>query len=356
MGTLALENVSKSYGALEVVHKVSFQVNDGEFIALVGPSGCGKTTLLRMIAGLEAVSDGIVSIDGKMVNEVAPKDRDVAMVFQSYALYPHMTVRDNMGFALKMAGAPQAEARKSVDRAAEILGLGPYMNRRPKELSGGQRQRVAMGRAIVRNPELFLFDEPLSNLDAQLRIKVRADIQALHQRLKTTTIYVTHDQVEAMTLADRLVVLRDGKVEQIGSPLDLYDRPSNIFVASFIGSPPMNLIEGSFQAVVDGATSFRLARGGAVVNIPYVPTNAQKLKDVTMGIRPEQIFVADGGWPVVVRLVETMGHESQVTGAIGDVEIAFTMKGRVFPKPGETVAIGFDPEALHVFVDGQRVN
>jgi multiple sugar transport system ATP-binding protein len=330
---------------VQVLHGVSLDVADGEFVALVGPSGCGKSTLLRMIAGLESVTGGEIRLDGKVMNEVAPKDRDVAMVFQSYALYPHMTVRDNMGFSLKMAGMGKAQSRAAIARAADILGLAPYLDRKPKELSGGQMQRVAMGRAIVRDPAIFLFDEPLSNLDAKLRGKVRGEIQALHTRLGTTTVYVTHDQVEAMTLANRIVVMRDGHVEQIGSPLDLYDRPATEFVAGFIGTPPMNLLAGM---VADGVLTLA---DGTAVPVPVAMTGP-----LTIGIRPEHLTRADQGWPVTVRGVEVMGHESHVTGSLGQTEVIFTITARDFPQPGQQVHLRPDPGLIHLFRDGVRVS
>ena len=249
MASVDVVNVRKAYGGLEVIHGVSVSIADGEFVTLVGPSGCGKSTLLRMIAGLEGITDGAIKIGGRVVNNLAPKDRDIAMVFQNYALYPHKTVAENMSFALKLRNAPKSEIDQRVKRAAEILDITPYLARFPRNLSGGQRQRVAMGRAIVRDPQVFLFDEPLSNLDAKLRVQMRAEIKELHQRLKTTTIYVTHDQVEAMTMADRIVVMRDGVVEQAGLPLDLYDRPTSLFVAGFIGSPAMNFLRGSVKTL-----------------------------------------------------------------------------------------------------------
>ena len=248
MATVSIRNVRKRFGTTEVLHGVSVEIEDGEFVILVGPSGCGKSTLLRMIAGLENISDGEIAIGGRVVNNVAPKERDIAMVFQNYALYPHMTVRDNMAFALSLARAPKAVVDEKVARAAQILGLAPYLNRYPRQLSGGQRQRVAMGRAIVRDPQVFLFDEPLSNLDAKLRVQMRAEIKELHQRLATTTVYVTHDQIEAMTMADKIVVMNGGNVEQIGAPLDLYDHPNNLFVAGFIGSPAMNFLKGQITS------------------------------------------------------------------------------------------------------------
>src|SRR5918993_792411 len=247
MASVSLQNVTKSFSALEVLHPLSLEIAHGEFVVLVGPSGCGKSTLLRMIAGLEDVTSGTIAIGGRVVNEVEPKDRDIAMVFQDYALYPHMTVYDNMAFGLLFRGTPKPEIRTRVEEAARILNIAEYLKRRPRQLSGGQRQRVAMGRAIVRDPKVFLFDEPLSNLDAKLRVAMRAEIKALHQRLKTTTVYVTHDQIEAMTMADRIVVMHDGRIEQIGSPLELFDRPGNLFVAQFIGSPSMNVLPGTLR-------------------------------------------------------------------------------------------------------------
>src|SRR5438046_359872 len=244
MASVDVIDVKKSFGAHEVIHGVSISVADGEFVTLVGPSGCGKSTLLRLIAGLEPISAGGLKIGDRFVNDLPPRDRDIAMVFQSYALYPHKTVAENMGFALKIRHVPKSDIEARVNQAAEILGLGPYLGRYPRELSGGQRQRVAMGRAIVRDPKVFLFDEPLSNLDAKLRVAMRSEIKALHQRLKTTTVYVTHDQVEAMTMADRIAVMHDGRIEQLGEPLELYDRPVNLFVAQFIGSPAMNVFDG----------------------------------------------------------------------------------------------------------------
>src|SRR5512143_431366 len=247
MATVSFQKVEKSFGATKVIHGLSFDIHDGEFVVLVGPSGCGKSTLLRMLAGLEEITGGTIAIDAKVVNDVESKDRDIAMVFQSYALYPHMTVAENMAFSLKLRKADAKVIEERVAHAAKILNLNPFLKRYPRELSGGQRQRVAMGRAIVRDPKVFLFDEPLSNLDAKLRVAMRAEIKALHQRLKTTTVYVTHDQVEAMTMADRIVVMHDGVIEQIGTPLELFDRPANLFVAQFIGSPAMNVVHGTLR-------------------------------------------------------------------------------------------------------------
>src|ERR687883_1909233 len=266
MSSVQIRDVRKSFGNFEVLHGVSIPIEDGEFVVLVGPSGCGKSTLLRMLAGLENITSGTISIGDRVVNNVQPKERDIAMVFQNYALYPHMTVADNMGFSLKLRGAKAEEISSGVKRAAEILALTPLLERYPRQLSGGQRQRVAMGRAIVRDPQVFLFDEPLSNLDAKLRVQMRAEIKALHQRLTTTIIYVTHDQIEAMTMADRIVVMRDGRIEQIGTPLELYDKPANMFVAGFIGSPAMNFLEGTLrrtngEAWVEAQGGIRLAAG-----------------------------------------------------------------------------------------------
>ncbi|MER8843059.1 sn-glycerol-3-phosphate ABC transporter ATP-binding protein UgpC, partial [Mesorhizobium sp. M0913] len=265
MAQVTVRNIVKRYGNAQVIHGVNVDIADGEFVILVGPSGCGKSTLLRMIAGLEAISDGEISIGGRVVNDVLPKDRDIAMVFQNYALYPHKNVADNMGFSLKIKGRPKAEIDAKVKKAAEILDLSKLLDRFPRQLSGGQRQRVAMGRAIVRDPEVFLFDEPLSNLDAQLRVAMRVEIKELHQRLSTTIVYVTHDQIEAMTMADKIVVMRDGKVEQVGAPLDLYDNPGNVFVAGFIGSPAMNFIKGKIDSK-DGRQVF-VSDSGSVLPV-----------------------------------------------------------------------------------------
>jgi multiple sugar transport system ATP-binding protein len=286
MGSVTISQVRKSYGSMEVLHGVSIDISDGEFVVLVGPSGCGKSTLLRMLAGLEDISAGEIAIDGRVVNALAPKERNIAMVFQSYALYPHMTVEDNMGFSLKLARAPKAEKETRVGKAASMLGLGSYLERFPRQLSGGQRQRVAMGRAMVRNPKVFLFDEPLSNLDAKLRVQMRSEIKLNHQRLKTTTVYVTHDQIEAMTMADRIVVMHDGIVEQVGTPLELYDFPANLFVAEFIGSPSMNVLEGRF---VEGAF---VARDGTRIPLRQKGPNGA---EVRLGIRPEHFRLDPDG-------------------------------------------------------------
>src|SRR5215468_3304302 len=290
MASVAIRGVRKAFGSVYVIHDVSVDIADGEFVVLVGPSGCGKSTLLRMIAGLEHISGGEIFISDRVVNNLPPKERDTAMVFQNYALYPHMTVAANMGFSMRLRGAGAAETAARVNKAADILGLTPYLDRYPRQLSGGQRQRVAMGRAIVRDPQVFLFDEPLSNLDAKLRVQMRTEIKALHQRLKTTTVYVTHDQIEAMTMADRVVVMHDGRVEQIGAPLDLYDRPDNLFVAGFIGSPAMNFFPGTVRR--NGVTEFRCADG---LKLPLAAADAGDGKATVYGVRPEHFSLADDG-------------------------------------------------------------
>src|SRR5262249_4830863 len=282
MASVELKGVRKSFGRVEVLHGVDISIRDGEFVVLVGPSGCGKTTLLRMLAGLEEITSGEVRIGERLVNNVPPKARDIAMRFQNYALYPHMTVFDNMAFSMKLAGRSRDEMRQRVDVAAKILGLTDYLDRFPRQLSGGQRQRVAMGRAIVRNPQVFLFDEPLSNLDAKLRVQMRTEIKELHQRLKTTSVYVTHDQIEAMTMADTIVVMNGGNVEQIGSPLELYDNPANLFVAGFIGSPAMNFVSGKLAN--GSAASVTLSNGSG---LPAPSCTEANGRDVTLGVRPE---------------------------------------------------------------------
>lgn len=345
MASVSVANARKSYGHFEVLHGVDIDIQDGEFVILVGPSGCGKSTLLRMIAGLEEISDGKISIGNKVVNDVAPKERDIAMVFQSYALYPHLTVEANMGFSLKLAKAPKEQTRQRVREAAQILGLEHLLDRYPRNLSGGQRQRVAMGRAIVRNPQVFLFDEPLSNLDAKLRVQMRSEIKQLHQRLKTTTIYVTHDQIEAMTMADRIVVMRDGYVEQIGSPLDLYDRPTNLFVAGFIGSPGMNLIRGKISA--EGPLAF-IAEGGGELPLP-TNTTLVPGADVIYGIRPEHLTIGQGSVTAEVILIEPTGAETQVTTMLGSDQIIATVRDRLDINAGEHLVMTPDLSKLHLF-------
>ena len=347
MASIALQNIRKSYGSLPVIHGIDIAIKDGEFIVLVGPSGCGKSTLLRMIAGLESISEGRLSIGETFVNDLRSKDRDIAMVFQNYALYPHLTVAENMGFSLKLRGVAKDEIAWRVDNAAKILALQPYLDRHPRHLSGGQRQRVAMGRAIVRDPKVFLFDEPLSNLDAKLRVAMRAEIKELHQRLKITTVYVTHDQTEAMTMADRIVVMRDGMVEQVGTPLDIYDNPATTFVAGFIGMPPMNLIKGRIQA--DDPSIFRTASG---VPLPLPPDRrlAGSDRELIYGVRPEKlILVADGGIAARVAIVEPTGSETQVTVRAQDENLTILLRERVALRPGETINLAVSTADVHLF-------
>jgi len=342
MGAVSINNVRKNYGNMEVLHGVSVDIADGEFVILVGPSGCGKSTLLRMIAGLEEITAGEISIAGRVVNNLPPKERDIAMVFQSYALYPHMTVEQNMGFSLRLAHVDKEETRKRVANAASILGLEPYLKRYPRHLSGGQRQRVAMGRAIVRNPAVFLFDEPLSNLDAKLRVQMRSEIKQNHMRLGTTTVYVTHDQIEAMTMADRIVVMHDGIIEQIGSPLELYDRPANLFVAGFIGSPAMNMIAGKMEG-----NTF-VADEGTRVDLALAPPNSAG-RPVTLGVRPEHFHLDPNGLPAEILTVEPTGSETQVVARFAGQEIMGAFRERITAQPGETLRIRPEPSAVHLF-------
>jgi multiple sugar transport system ATP-binding protein len=345
LAEVRVKNVVKRYGTIQVMHGVSVDIEDGEFVVLVGPSGCGKSTLLRMIAGLEVISEGEISIGGRIVNDLLPKDRDIAMVFQNYALYPHRTVAENMGFSLKIKKMPKAEIEARVKKAAGILDLSRLLDRYPKQLFGGQRQRVAMGRAIVREPSVFLFDEPLSNLDAKLRVAMRVEIKELHQRLKTTIVYVTHDQIEAMTMADKIVVMRDGRVEQIGAPLDLYDNPANVFVAGFIGSPAMNFIKGRI-AKKNGTQKF-VSDSGSI--LPMRPLNAEDGQPAIYGIRPEHITIGDGGLPVRVSVLEPTGAETQIFARAEDDLIDAVIKERLSLKPGDEVPFLIDPANAHIF-------
>jgi multiple sugar transport system ATP-binding protein len=345
MASVTIQDVKKSYGATHVIHGVSVDIADGEFVILVGPSGCGKSTLLRMLAGLEEISGGEISIGPRVVNNLPAKERDIAMVFQNYALYPHLNVAQNMGFALMLKKTDKAEKERRVGDAAAILGLENLLDRYPRQLSGGQRQRVAMGRAIVRDPQVFLFDEPLSNLDAKLRVQMRSEIKALHQRLGTTTVYVTHDQIEAMTMADKIVVMRDGRVEQIGAPLDLYDFPANIFVAAFIGSPSMNLING--QVVMDaGVPVFRL--GDYTLPIP-VRASAPPPGPAIYGARPEHVRIAADGVPAEIKVVEPTGSEIMVIADIGGQDVTCLFRQRLALTPGEVIRVTFDPASTHIF-------
>jgi multiple sugar transport system ATP-binding protein len=344
MASVSFSKIKKSFGATPVLHGISLDILDGEFMVLVGPSGCGKSTLLRMLAGLEEISAGEIAIDARVVNEVDSKDRDIAMVFQSYALYPHMTVGENMGFSLKLRNDRKDLIEQRVLQAAKILNLDPYLHRYPRELSGGQRQRVAMGRAIVRDPKVFLFDEPLSNLDAKLRVAMRAEIKALHQRLKTTTVYVTHDQIEAMTMADRIAVMNEGRIEQLGAPLDLYDRPDNLFVAQFIGSPAMNVLDG----VLRKSASCVEALGqrwpiGALAG----GTEGQAVK---YGVRPEHLAIGGQG-PVAaeVVVVEPMGAETELVVKVAEASLVVTTHGRSDARPGQRIALAPQAASVHLF-------
>ena len=353
MGAIALRNVEKAYGtgpkAVKVIHGVNAAIADGEFIVIVGPSGCGKSTLLRMVAGLEDITGGEIDISGRVVNQLEPSERDIAMVFQNYALYPHMSVYDNMAYGLKIAKVPKGEIDVRVQKAAKILELGALLDRKPRQLSGGQRQRVAMGRAIVRQPQVFLFDEPLSNLDAKLRAQTRLEIQKLHAELGVTSLFVTHDQVEAMTLAQRMIVMNAGRIEQIGTPEQVYGQPATTFVAGFIGSPPMNLMTGQ----ADGA---RFQIDGQVLALPAASPRSGQL---ILGVRPEHAEITTAGaWPLQVEMLEMLGAERLVYGRLGTA--AFTQRLDATlppPKPGQTVGLQVAPEHLHWFDagTGQRV-
>jgi multiple sugar transport system ATP-binding protein len=345
MASVTIRDVRKAFGATHVIHGVNIAIEDGEFVVLVGPSGCGKSTLLRMIAGLENITDGEIRIGERVVNNVPPKERDIAMVFQNYALYPHMTVAANMGFSLKLRGAPKTEIDTRVRRAAEILGLIPYLERFPRQLSGGQRQRVAMGRAIVRDPQVFLFDEPLSNLDAKLRVAMRTEIKELHQRLKTTTVYVTHDQIEAMTMADKIVVMHDGIVEQMGRPLDLYDKPDNLFVAGFIGSPAMNFLKGHIRS--NGSAAFE-GPGGVRLPLATAPS-ASEGRPAVYGVRPEHFVIADDGAPAEIQVVEPTGSEIQVVAKVGGEDVIAVFRERHQFNPGDKIRLKPDPRLVHLF-------
>ena len=342
MAEVHIKDVHKYFGTTHVIKGIDVSISDAEFCVLVGPSGCGKSTLLRMIAGLEQISGGQIDIGGRVVNDVAPKERDIAMVFQNYALYPHMKVYDNMAFSLKLAKADNAEIDRRVQEAARILGLDQLLERYPRQLSGGQRQRVAMGRAIVRKPQVFLFDEPLSNLDAKLRVQMRTEIKELHQRLKTTSVYVTHDQIEAMTMADKIVVMHDGIVEQIGRPLDLYDRPANIFVAEFIGSPAMNILSGRV-----GSDGVSIEVSGFRMALPNWRGPAGK--DVRVGIRPEHLPLGPKGIGVEVIVVEPTGADTQVFAKSAGGDLVAVFRERHEFQPGDRITLEPVGEAVHVF-------
>jgi len=356
MTTVSLKNLTKKFGDLEVVHSINLEIKDSEFIVLVGPSGCGKSTTLRMIAGLEEVSGGEIYIGDRLVNDVFPKDRNVAMVFQNYALYPHMNVYDNMSFGLKLSKTPKAEIKERVTRAAAILNIQELLDRKPAELSGGQRQRVAMGRAIVRNPEIFLFDEPLSNLDAKLRTQMRTEIKELHQRVKNTIIYVTHDQVEAMTLGDRIVVLKEGYIEQVGNPIEIFQNPVNTFVAGFIGNPPMNLVEG--EITKKGAGLQISIASGLRVPIPEKPqSQIREGQKVVMGLRTEDIVLDEGRSDIPdiwkfnadVVITEPLGSETHIHVNVNGVKMTGKCEGRKIVQPHETIKLAFNLNHLYIF-------
>ena len=353
MGNIAISNVTKKFDSTEVIHGINLKINDGEFVVLVGPSGCGKTTLLRMIAGLESITEGNISINDKVINKIKPKERDCAMVFQNYALYPHMKVAANMGFSLKIKKTSKEEIDKKVKDVAKVLEIEDYLERYPRQLSGGQRQRVAMGRAIVRNPKVFLFDEPLSNLDAKLRVQMRTQIKLLHARLKTTLVYVTHDQVEAMTMADKIVVMNEGLVEQTGAPLELYDKPVNIFVAGFIGSPSMNLLNASINS-----NSINLGSAGS---IPITrKTTSENNLDITLGIRPSHMDISKNGEGLKFQIdvIEPTGADSLVYGRINDTECCVQTSERLNLKSGEIIHILPNEDNLHFFDNqsNERIN
>ncbi|MDX6750872.1 sn-glycerol-3-phosphate ABC transporter ATP-binding protein UgpC [Geminicoccaceae bacterium 1502E] len=356
MASVDVRKVEKFFGSVQVLHGVSIDIVDGEFVVLVGPSGCGKSTLLRMIAGLEEISRGDIVIGGRVVNNVPPKDRDIAMVFQNYALYPHMTVRQNMAFSLKLRKADKATMDERVNHAAGILGLEPYLDRYPRQLSGGQRQRVAMGRAIVRDPQVFLFDEPLSNLDAKLRVQMRTEIKELHQRLKTTSVYVTHDQIEAMTMADRIVVMQLGHVEQVGAPLELYDRPVNLFVAGFIGSPSMNFIDATIKR--NGADAVAVTANGTQLPLP-VEAGGRDGQAIVYGVRPEHLELRPGeGHESEVVVIEPTGAEILVVVQYAGQDCQVVFKDRHAFRPGDRIALAPRLDQVHVFdkQSGKRID
>ncbi len=356
MTTISLRNLVKKFGDLEVVHSINLDIKDAEFLVLVGPSGCGKSTTLRMIAGLEEVTSGEIVIGDRVVNNILAKDRNIAMVFQSYALYPHMNVFNNMSFALKLQKVPKSEIKERVDNAARILNIEDLLDRKPSALSGGQRQRVAMGRAIVRNPDIFLFDEPLSNLDAKLRTQMRVEIKELHQRVKNTIIYVTHDQVEAMTLGDRIVVLKDGYIEQVGDPIELFQNPVNTFVAGFIGSPPMNLIEGTI--IQNGEQLNIRFQDGFKLPIPAKPDAKISVgQKIVMGLRPGDIFLEEGSnnipqdWKFDAQIIvtEPLGSETYMHLDVNGLKVIGKCEGRRAVHPNEKLKLAFNLDHLHIF-------
>ena len=359
MAQVHLRGVKKSYDKLEVIHGIDMEIANGEFVVIVGPSGCGKSTLLRMVAGLERITGGEVAIGDRVVNELEPKDRDIAMVFQNYALYPHFSVYENMAYGLKIRGLSKAEIDQRVQKAAKILELGTFLQRRPRQLSGGQRQRVAMGRAIVREPAVFLFDEPLSNLDAKLRVQMRLEIKRLQRELAVTSIYVTHDQVEAMTLADRLIVMNAGVADQIGTPMDVYDRPASVFVAGFIGSPSMNFLAAKASAGGKAVEVAGLGITGVALPLAH-PTSAPEGTSVALGIRPEHLLPApDGPLEFTIELAEPLGADTLLHGHFGEARELVTVRqgGHVLAKPGDKRRFRADPANLHLFdsQSGKRI-
>ncbi|MGM3160822.1 ABC transporter ATP-binding protein [Dickeya undicola] len=350
MASLELKNVHKSYGSIQIIKGVDLTIRDGEFMVFVGPSGCGKSTLLRMIAGLEPITDGELWIGDRKVNDLGPADRKIAMVFQSYALYPHLSVRKNLAFGLENLHFPKDEIERRIAEAARMLGLEPYLDRKPRALSGGQQQRVAIGRAIVRDPDLFLFDEPLSNLDAKLRVQTRGELTRLHQKLRTTMIYVTHDQIEAMTMAQRIVVLNGGRIEQVGTPLELFNRPKNKFVAGFIGSPRMNMFHATISSASDEGVDVRCPSG----NLLRLPFHGEEGKTVELGIRPSHCQLVgehDGGVSLCIDRCEMMGHETFIYGRCGgiDDELIVHLPGHHEFRTGELVFVRFPPDYCHLF-------
>lgn len=355
MAAVQLIGIFKRFGDVQVVHGVDLEIADGEFVVLVGPSGCGKTTLMRMVAGLEDISGGELLIRGKRANQLPPQKRNIAMVFQSYALYPHLSVYENIAFGPRLRREPESDFRPRIHAVAKMLNLTPYLDRLPRALSGGQRQRVAMGRAVVREPELFLFDEPLSNLDAKLRVQMRTEIKALHQRLKNTVIYVTHDQIEAMTLADRIVVMNAGNIEQVGRPLELYDRPANLFVAGFIGSPAMNFIDGTVTTGENGLVL--VTDSGATFPLPA--ESAAPGRRVTLGIRPEHVELAQHSLITLnVDVVEPTGAETHFYSRVGEAPFCVAVHHRLDIAPGQTVHLHFPADRVHLFDSrsGARIN
>ena len=360
MAQVTLSNIRKLYDSVEAVRDFSLEIDDGEFVVLVGPSGCGKSTTLRMVAGLEDITEGTISIGGRVVNDVHPKDRDIAMVFQNYALYPHMSVYQNMAFALKLRKTPKGEIDRRVHDAAAMLGIEGLLKRKPRQLSGGQRQRVAVGRAIVREPKAFLFDEPLSNLDAKLRVTTRAELKALHQRLRTTTIYVTHDQEEAMTLGDRIVVMSDGVMQQQGTPFEVYRRPANRFVASFIGTPPMGFVEGAI-AQTDG--ELRFVSGDGLISLRVDDAHVEGVKPAlgvrtTLGIRPQAMTLAKAAQPgktvrATVGVVELLGDQMDVTCTVGELTLIARVRAEAGLAPGDEVHLAVETERVHYFQQGE---